>query len=80
MLIDRFYVNAPLDKPTIIKLPAPYRTDIVRNPLGLLEGRLMYYELISTVTKHICRIVVPTSLCYTIFNLIHAIHISRKMG
>ena len=80
MLIDRLSVNAPLDKPTIIKLPAPYRTDIVRNPLELLEGRFMYYELISTVTKHICRIVVPTSLCYTIFNLIHAIHVARQMG
>ena len=66
MLIYRFSIKAPLDEPTILKLPATYRTAIDRNLLGLVKGGLMYYEPFTTITKHICRIIVPTSLRHTI--------------
>ena len=80
MLLDRLSISNPLDKPTILHLPAAYRTAIARNLLGILEGRLVYYEQVATVTNHICRIVVPISLCCIIFNLIHATHIAGHMG
>ena len=80
MSLDRLSDSTPLDKPTILHLPAAYRTAIARNLLGLLEGRLVYYEPIVTFTNHICRIVVPTSLCPIIFNLVHATPVARRMG
>ena len=80
VLIGRLYVDPPLDDPTILNFPAAYRTDIARKISGLLEGRFLYYEPIPTVTKYICRIVIPTSLYHTIFNLMHATHIAGSMG
>ena len=68
MLIERLSIKSPLDERTILKLPVACRTPITRGLLGLVEDRLVYYELIPTVTKHICRIIVPTSLRHTIFN------------
>ena len=47
VLIDRLSINSPLDEPTIVRLPAPYRSDIAQNLLGLLEDRLVYYESCS---------------------------------
>ena len=51
MLIENFSINAPLDEPTILKLPVAYRTAIDRNRLGLLEDRLVYYEPILLLLK-----------------------------
>ena len=51
MVIDFLSINDPLDEPTIINLPAAYCTAISRNLLGLLEGRLVYYEPIPAITK-----------------------------
>ena len=79
-MIDCLSINTPLDKKTTLHLPAAYRTAIARNLLGLLEGRLVYYEPIATATNHICRVVVPTSLRRIIFNLIHATPIAGHMG
>ena len=69
VLIDRFSINSPLDQPTILQLPAAYRTAIARNLLRLLEGRIVYYDPVPTVSKHMCLIVVPFSLRRTIFTL-----------
>ena len=66
MLIYRFSIKAPLDESTILKLPVTYRTAIDRNLLGLVKGGHMYYEPFTTITKHICRTIVPTSLRHTI--------------
>ena len=71
-MIDLLSINNSLEGPIVMNFPAAYRTDIDRNLLWLIEGRLVYYETILTITKHIYRIVVPTSLCRTIFNLMHA--------
>ena len=80
VLIDCLSISTPLDKKKNFHLPAAYRTAIARNLLGLLEGRLVYYEPIATATNHICRVVVPTSLRRIIFNLIHATSIAGHMG
>ena len=80
MLIDRLSINSPLDQPTILQLPVAYRSAIARNLLGLLEGRFVYYDPVSTISNHICRIVVPLSLRRTIFTLIHATPVAGDMG
>ena len=41
-LLERQSINTLLNEHTILKLPAAYRTAIVCNILGLLEGRLVY--------------------------------------
>ena len=80
MLIDRLSINAPLEGTIILHLPAAYRTAITHNLIGLLEGRLVYYEPVPAVTNHICRIIVPLSLRCTIFTLMHVIPVSERMG
>ena len=60
VLIDRLSINSPLDQPTILQLPAAYRTAIARNLLGLLEGRLAYYDPAPTVSKQIFSYCRPT--------------------
>ena len=80
MLLDRLSISNPLDKPTILHLPVAYHTAIARNILRILECRLVYYEKNATVTNHICRIVVPTSLRRIIFNLMHATPITGYKG
>ena len=79
MLIDRLSINAPQDEPTIIKVLVAHRTAIDRTFLGLLEGKLVYYEPVPTITRHICHIIVPISLRHTIFNLIHRTHVAEQM-
>ena len=80
MLIDSLSITTPLNDPTILELPTAYCTDITRNILELLDGRLACYEPIPTVTKQMCRIVIPTSLHHTIFNMIHTTPITAHMG
>ena len=80
MLIDRLSINVPLEEPIILQLPASYCTAITHNLIGLLEGRLVYYEPVPTVTNHICRIIVPLSLRCTIFTLMYVTPVSERMG
>ena len=80
MLIDRLFVNTPLDEPTILKFPVAYRTDINRNLLELLESKCVYYELIPTITAHICRVTIPTSLRHTNIDLMHTTPVAGHMG
>ena len=79
-VFDHFTLNDPLDQSTILNLPVAYRTALYRNQLGLLEGRLVYYEQLSFTNKHICRIVVPLSLRHNIFNIMHATPDAGHMG
>ena len=65
------------------KIPQPpttYRTAIARNLIGLLEGRLVYYEPIPTVSIRICRIVVQQLLSHHIFNLRHVSPLAGHMS
>ena len=68
LFLDHLSINAPLDQSTIRTLTAAYRTTIARNQIGLLSGRLVYYEHITFANKHIYRIVVPLPLCRTRFD------------
>ena len=56
-----------------------YRSTIARDILGLLKGRIVYYESITIVTKHIYRIVIQSLLRHTIFNLIYAPYIVENI-
>ena len=58
-LVDRLLIDSPFDEPTTTKLPTAYRSTIARNLIGLLEGSLIYYEIIPIATKHMCRIIIP---------------------
>ena len=80
VLIDRLTINSSLDEPTILQLPEAYRSAIARNLLELLEGCLVYYDLVPTVTNHICRIVVLLSLRCTIFSLMYSASVAGHMG
>ena len=80
MLINRLSVSIPLNKPSILHLPAANRTAITRNLLDILEDRLVYYEKVATVTNNIYRIVLPISLRRIIFNLMYATPITGHMG
>ena len=78
--IDHFSINASFDQSTILTLPKAYRTSLSLNQLELLEGRLVYYEHIFFVNKHICRIVVPFPFHHKMFNLTHATPVAGNMG
>ena len=80
LVIDNFFINNPLDQSIILKMLAAYITDISCNQLGVLEDRLVYYDQITFVHKHICRIIVLFYLCRTNFNLIHATPADRHIG
>ena len=80
VLIDCLSINYPLDQPTILRLPAAYRSVITRNLLGLLWDRLVYYDPVPTISNHICRIVVPLFLRRTIFTLMHVTPVAGDMG
>ena len=80
LFLDHLSINTPLDQSTIRTLPAAYRTTIARNQIGLLSGRLVYYEQITFAHKHICRIVVLLSLRRKMFVLIHASPVAGHMG
>ena len=79
LLLDCLSISTPLDEPTIIHLPKTYRIAIVRNILGTLEDRLVYYEPIATITNHIFCIIIQTPLCRIIFNLVHATSVAEHM-
>lgn len=52
-MIYRSSINVPLDEPVILNLPEVYRTIVARDILRLLEDRLVHYEPIPTVIKHL---------------------------
>ena len=76
---NHYTLNNPLDQSTIPNLSVAYRTALSRNQLGLLEGRLVYYEKLSFANKNICRIVVPLSLSRKIFNIMHGTPVADHM-
>ena len=80
LFLDHLSINAPLDQSTIRTLPAACRTTIARNQIGLLSGRLVYYEHISFAHRHIHRIVVPLSLRPKFFLLMHVSLVAEHIG
>ena len=80
LFLDHLSNNAPLDQSTIRTLLAAYRTAIAWNQIGLLSGRLVYYEQIYFAHKHICRIVVPLLLRRKKIVLMHASPVAGHIG
>ena len=79
VLMDRLSISTPLNEKIILKLPTTYCTTIFRDLLESLEGRLVYYEPLFIITRHICRIFFPTSLRHITFNPTNVTHIARYM-
>ena len=55
----------------ISSFPSEYHSTATNNILGIVEGRLAFYEPVPTTINQICRIVVPISLRQTIFSLLY---------
>ena len=72
--------HQPFEKATLSSLPAHLRSAIANNNLGIVEGRLVFYETVITTANKICRIVVHVSLRHTIFSLLHASPTTDHMG
>ena len=51
LFMNYLSITTPLDRSTIRTLPAVYRTAITRNQIGLLSGRLVYYEHVFLLTN-----------------------------
>ena len=71
LTVKSIFINVLQDKPTIFKIPVVHRTTIDRNLIGLLKGRLDYYESIRITKKYFCPIIIPLLLRYIIFDLIY---------
>ena len=61
-MIDRSSIITPLDQSTTLKLLAVHRTAIDHSQIGLVKGRLVYYEKNYFANKHIYCIVILFSL------------------
>ena len=62
----------PFEKSTLSSLPVQFRSAIDNHNLGIVEGRLVFYETVIITVNKICRIVVPVSLRHTKNSLLHA--------
>ena len=71
-IMQHLLYHQPFEKTTLSSLPAQFRSAIANNNLGLVEGRLVFYETVITTANKICRIVVPVSLRHTKNSLLHA--------
>ena len=60
--------------------PAQYRRAVATNLLGMVEGRLIFFEQVVTTANQICRIVVPISPRRIVFSLLHASPAAGHMG
>ena len=67
-------------KVTLSSLAAHYRSAIAINTLGIVEGRLLFYETVPTTANKICRIIFPVSFRHTIFSLLHASPTAGHIG
>ena len=64
----------------ITSLAVTYRRDIAQNLLCIINGRLVYLELITVSSNYLCRIVIPLSLRRVIFDVLHASPATNHMG
>ena len=79
-IIQHLLYHQPFEKATLSSLPVQFCSAIANNYLGIVEGRLEFYETVITTTNKICRIVVAVSLRHTIFSLLHASPSAGHMG
>ena len=79
-IIQHLLYHQLFEKTTLSSLPVQFCSAIANNYLGIVEGRLEFYETVITTTNKICRIVVAVSLRHTIFSLLHASPSAGHMG
>ena len=72
--------NSPMNGLCITKLAGTYPKAIAYNLLCIINCRLVYLEPVTVSTNHICRIIVPFSLRYIIFNTMHTSPSAEHMG
>ena len=72
LLFYHFLYQQPFAKNYLSSFLAQYRHAVTNNSLGIVEGRLVFFEKFSATDNRICRIVVPISLRRIIFSLLHA--------
>ena len=70
----------PFAKNISSSFPAQYRRAVATNSLGMVEGRLVFFEKVVTTANQICSIVVPISLRRIIFSLLYASPAAGHMG
>ena len=80
IIIQYLIYHQLFEKDTLSSLPAQYCSTIANNNRGIVEGRLVFYEIVMTITNKICRIVVPISLRQTMLSLLHASPAAGHMG
>ena len=69
-----------MDKLDIVPLSFTCRRAIVQNLLCIINDRLVYVELVTVSSNHLCRIVIYLSLRRVIFDALHDFPTSSHMG
>ena len=71
MCKDEFTIDSDtsFEKRTLAQLLVQHLSAITTNKLDSVESILVFYELVSTTIKKMCRIIVPVSLNHTIYFL-----------
>ena len=80
IIMHHLLYHQPFEKATFSSLPSQYRSAIANNKLGIVKGRLVFYETVLTTVKQICRIVVPVSLRRILFYRLHTSPAGGHMG
>ena len=70
----------PFTKNALSSFLAQYRRAVTIDSLGMVEGRLIFFEKVATSANQICRIVVPIFLRHIILCLLHASPAAGHMG
>ena len=69
-----------MDKLGIVSLSFTYRRAIVQNLHCIINDRLVYVELVTVSSNHLCRIVISLSLRRVIFDALHDFPTTSHMG
>ena len=80
IIMKHLLYHQPFEKGTLSSLLSQFRSTLANNNLGIVEGRLVFYETVITTANKINRIVVLVSFRYTIFSLLHASPTTGHMG
>ena len=71
IIMKHLLYHQPFEKGTLSSLLSQFRSTLANNNLGIVEGRLVFYEAVRTTTNKTCHIADPVSLRRTIFSLLH---------
>ena len=71
LLLHILLHHQPFANNALSSFSTKYRRAVASNLLGMVEGRLVFFEKVATTTNQKFRIVVPISLRRIIFSLLH---------